>query len=80
GQAYLVGEQGPELFVPGRSGSIVPNGGARSVSAGGANISITIDKIVIEGGGDVNEIAQKVGQVLEAELRRRLRGLQADYA
>lgn len=25
GMAYLVGEQGPELFLPGRSGSIVPN-------------------------------------------------------
>ena len=25
GQAYLVGERGPELFMPGRSGSIMPN-------------------------------------------------------
>jgi phage-related minor tail protein len=28
GVAYLVGEQGPELFVPQASGAIVPNGGA----------------------------------------------------
>lgn len=28
GKAYLVGEEGPELFVPGRSGQIVPNGGS----------------------------------------------------
>lgn len=28
GAAYLVGEQGPELFVPNASGSIVPNGAA----------------------------------------------------
>lgn len=27
GGAYMVGERGPELFVPSRSGSIVPNGG-----------------------------------------------------
>jgi phage-related minor tail protein len=27
GVAYLVGEQGPELFVPQASGAIVPNGG-----------------------------------------------------
>jgi hypothetical protein len=26
GQAYMVGERGPEMFVPSRSGSIVPNG------------------------------------------------------
>ena len=25
GEAYLVGERGPELFVPNRSGSVVPN-------------------------------------------------------
>ena len=25
GRGYVVGERGPELFVPGQSGSIVPN-------------------------------------------------------
>ena len=25
---YIVGEGGPELFVPGRSGTVVPNGAA----------------------------------------------------
>lgn len=30
GSAYMVGERGPEMFVPGRSGSIVPNGGGMS--------------------------------------------------
>ncbi len=28
GKSYLVGERGPEMFVPGASGQIVPNGGA----------------------------------------------------
>lgn len=28
GGAYMVGERGPEMFVPSRSGSIIPNGGA----------------------------------------------------
>ena len=38
GKAYLVGERGPELFVPGQSGSIVPNTGLAmpAMSAGGA--------------------------------------------
>lgn len=30
GKAYLVGEEGPELFVPGSSGRIVPNGAMNS--------------------------------------------------
>lgn len=34
GRPYLVGENGPELFVPGASGSIVPNG---AMAAGGTN-------------------------------------------
>ncbi|MBK7251955.1 MAG: phage tail tape measure protein [Gammaproteobacteria bacterium] len=37
GTPYLVGEAGPELFVPARSGSIVPNG------AGGTSVTINID-------------------------------------
>jgi hypothetical protein len=36
GQPYMVGERGPEMFVPSRSGSIVPNGG----TGGGINISV----------------------------------------
>ena len=31
GSAYLVGERGPELFVPRQSGNIVPNGGGMTV-------------------------------------------------
>jgi hypothetical protein len=31
--AYIVGEQGPELFVPDTSGNIIPNGGTMSLSA-----------------------------------------------
>ncbi len=36
GSPYIVGERGPELFVPGASGAIVPNGGF-----GGGEVSIT---------------------------------------
>jgi phage-related minor tail protein len=36
GRAYLVGERGPELFMPGQSGTIMPNG------AGGVTINQTI--------------------------------------
>jgi TP901 family phage tail tape measure protein len=39
GQGYLVGERGPELFVPGSSGSIIPN----SRMGGGSNINITVN-------------------------------------
>ena len=43
-QPYLVGEKGPELFVPGGSGTIIPNKnmGMASGNAGGG-INITVD-------------------------------------
>jgi tape measure domain-containing protein len=39
GRAYLVGEEGPELFVPGGSGSVVPNG-----AMGGISISVVVNQ------------------------------------
>ena len=39
GRPYMVGERGPELFVPGRSGGIVPNG----QMGGGVTVNQTIN-------------------------------------
>jgi hypothetical protein len=36
-QPYMVGERGPELFVPGTGGSVVSNGDLRSAMNGGSN-------------------------------------------
>ena len=38
GTTYLVGERGPELFMPGRNGMIVPNG-----AMGGTNVTVNVD-------------------------------------
>jgi len=38
GKAYVVGEQGAEMFVPSSNGTIVPNGGM-----GGSTINITVN-------------------------------------
>ena len=44
GSPYMVGEKGPELFVPRSSGSIVPNGamGSSGGSAGGVTVNYNI--------------------------------------
>ena len=44
GGTYVVGEEGPELFVPHSSGSIVPNGamGSSGKSAGGVTVNYNI--------------------------------------
>ncbi|HEV2378723.1 MAG TPA: hypothetical protein VG206_02890 [Terriglobia bacterium] len=38
GSLYMVGESGPELFAPGMSGSIIPNGAGGSAGGGTINI------------------------------------------
>lgn len=54
GREYLVGEEGPELFVPKQNGTIVPNG----VSAGTTvNVYATVNSAM-----DVEEIAWRIAQ------------------
>jgi len=38
GRPYVVGENGPELFVPNQTGTVVPNG-----AMGGSNISVSVN-------------------------------------
>jgi phage-related minor tail protein len=49
GRPYWVGERGPELFSPGRSGTIIPNG-----AAGGQDIVIMLDSRVIARAQNIN--------------------------
>ncbi len=55
GQPYLVGERGPELFMPGRSGGIARAGSF----GGGANIVVNVDA-----GGTSVQGSQPEGQAL----------------
>ena len=50
-QAYMVGEQGPELFIPSSAGNIVPNNALRG-SAGATNVTYNINAI------DAKSVAQ----------------------
>jgi hypothetical protein len=53
GGAYLVGEQGPEMFMPRNSGTIIPNGGM-----GGDHITININSPVDARGAQEGQAAQ----------------------
>ena len=52
GGAYLVGEQGPEMFMPRNSGTIIPNGGM-----GGDHITININSPVDARGAQEGQAA-----------------------
>lgn len=61
GHQYMVGERGPELFTPGQSGSITPNGTALTLAPG---------SIVIHGAGDPAAVADAVILRLKREMNR----------
>lgn len=63
GSAYLVGEEGPELFRPNQSGTIIPNGGAVAV----------YNNFTISGQADrrsQQQIAAEVGAAVDRAVRR----------
>jgi hypothetical protein len=60
---YMVGERGPELFVPGGNGTIIPNSNMRG-GGGGSPISISVDA---RGASDPAAVRAQVQQgILEA--------------
>lgn len=48
GQSYIVGEAGPELFVPRQSGQIVPNQQVTNLNMGGVSINNGMDQMAFE--------------------------------
>jgi tape measure domain-containing protein len=68
GSPYIVGERGPELFVPGRSGTIVPND-----KMGGGNVSVVVN--VDASGSNVEgdaEDSKQLGRVIAAAIQQEL--------
>ena len=73
GQPYIVGEQGPELMVPGSSGSIIPN---HRLTRGGSGPTIIIHQSNSYASGvqaaDLARFAQFQKEDILAEAQRRL--------
>ncbi len=65
-QPYMVGEKGPELFVPGAQGNIVPNN-----AMGGSNIVVNVDASGSNVEGDAQQskaLGQAIGAAVQAEI------------
>jgi len=65
---YLIGERGPELFVPGGSGTVVPNHAL--AGAAGSTYNVTVN---VQGGGsrdDNQRSGQQVAQSFLEEMQR----------
>ena len=67
GRGYLVGERGPELFVPSSAGKIEPNGGQR----GGRDVRVSI-QVVAPKGSAAPESLQRSSRQVASAVRRAL--------
>jgi len=62
GTSYVVGERGPELFVPNTAGTIIPNGGS---GGGGATLNLTVNGAI-----DPEGTARTIVDVLNRSFSR----------
>lgn len=71
GRPSIVGERGPELFVPSRAGTIVPNH-----AMGGANVTVNVDASgsSVQGNGpNASQLGKAIGAAVQAELIKQKR-------
>lgn len=72
-QPYLVGETGPELFVPKTGGTVVPAGGAQGGALRPVNIAITVQGVREE--NDLNRSAAQMAVAVRRAIARADRDL-----
>ncbi len=68
---YMVGERGPELFVPGAQGNVVPNN-----AIGGANVVVNVDASGSQAQGNqpnAKALGAAIGAAVQAELVKQKR-------
>ncbi len=72
GRPSIVGERGPELFVPSRAGTIIPNnqlGGSTSVV-----VNVDASGTEVQGNqGNADQLGRLIGQAVQAELIKQKR-------
>ena len=71
GKSYIVGEAGPELFTPGRTGSIAPND-----AIGGSNVVVNVDAKGTSVEGDAEQskqLGKAIGIAVQQELIKQQR-------
>jgi len=83
GGAYVVGEKGPELFVPSSSGSIVPNGAMGSSGGGSGGVTVNYNIAAGVSRAELVPILEQERRRLKAEIPdmvRRGGGYRAAFA
>ena len=68
GRLYMVGEEGPEPFVPGANGSIIPNHAMGSLGGRSVRMAVNIGGIHVAN-GDPQAIADQIADRVKSALR-----------
>jgi TP901 family phage tail tape measure protein len=68
-QPYLVGEKGPELFVPASSGAIVPNNAMGATSISIAPGAVVINYPIMNNPAAQDQLARNIGDAIMRRLR-----------
>lgn len=71
GRPSIVGERGPEIFVPSRAGTIIPNH-----AMGGANVTVNVDASgsSVQGNSpSASQLGKAIGAAVQAELIKQKR-------
>jgi phage-related minor tail protein len=79
GRIGLVGEQGPELFLPRSSGMVLSNsissrlmgmlGGGGMAMAGANNVTINVNNPVIRSDNDIRKLANEISKAQASQFR-----------
>ena len=70
-ESYIVGEDGPEIFTPGRSGHITPN---NQIGGGGANVNVSFNITAFDAQSATTAIAAQaptIVGIIEQSFRKR---------
>ena len=68
---YMVGERGPELFVPNQSGNIIPNHDLAGIGGGSTNIVVNVDASGSSVEGD-EEQGRELGRMISVAIQSEL--------
>ena len=75
GGSFIVGERGPELFVPNQSGNIIPNHDLAGIGGGGTNIVVNVDASgsSVQSDGDGQQFGEALATAIQLEIVKQKR-------
>jgi hypothetical protein len=74
GKPSIVGEKGPEIFVPSSAGKIIPNNQLGGGTVNNINVSVDASGSSVEGdAGQAEQLGQAISQAIQAELMQQKR-------